>query len=100
MTIRNTLDKEYRKMKEDWVSLSEVMADPVRFAAKFNATVPGSYRMVSVDDIRYLSHCGLIGRHGFYTREDVDTVRGILRYEQLREHRLEQEKKLEQVHSA
>ena len=97
MTVRSTLDKEYTKVKDYWVALSEVMSDPVRLAAKFNATVPGACRPVSADDIRYMSHCGLIGRYGFYTREDLETVRGILRYEQLRVHETEMNRGLELV---
>lgn len=85
MTIGSTPDGEYIKRRGDWVSLWEVMADPVIFATKFNTTVPEAYRLVSAEDIRYMSHCGLIGRHGFFTREDLEIVRGILRYEQLRE---------------
>ncbi len=83
MTTGSTPDRESPKSKVDWVALSEVMADPVRFATKFKTTVPGAYRLVSAEDIRYMSHCGLIGQHGFFTREDLETVRGILKYEQL-----------------
>jgi hypothetical protein len=86
MTIGSAPDREYIKKNGNWVALWEVMADPVKFAAKFNATVPGAHRLVSADDIRHMSHCGLIGRRGFYTREDLEAVRGILRYEQLRKH--------------
>ena len=95
MTIDSAPDREYIKRKSDWVDLWEVMADPVRFAAKFNATVPAAYRLVSAEDIRYMSHCGLIGRYGFFTQEDLETVRGILSYEQLREREAEHKKSVD-----
>ncbi|UCG83053.1 MAG: hypothetical protein JSW38_12935 [Dehalococcoidia bacterium] len=84
MTIGSAPDKEYAKKKGNWVALWEVTADPVQFAAKFNTTVPGAHRLVSAEDIRSMSHCGLIGRRGFYTHEDLEAVRGILQYEQFR----------------
>lgn len=87
--VTSTLERKYKKKKGDWVALWEVMADPVRFATKFNMAMPGAYRTVSAEDIRHMSHYGLIGRRGFYTGEDLEIVRGILRYEQLRAHKAE-----------
>jgi hypothetical protein len=49
------------------------------FGAKFNSTVPGAYRNITANDIRLMTYCGLIGRHGFFEREDLELVRGILR---------------------
>ena len=60
---------------------------PDRFAAEFNAAVPGAYRKIDAQDIRDLTECGLIGRYGFYGRADLETVRAILLYEQLRDER-------------
>jgi hypothetical protein len=58
------------------------------FADLFNAKVTGAYRQVTADDIRLLTQFGLIDRYGFYdTRDDLQTVIGILNYEQLRENR-------------
>ncbi|MFC1926216.1 hypothetical protein ACFLWV_00495 [Chloroflexota bacterium] len=34
-----------------------------------------------------MNKCGLIGRYGYYSPIDLETVRKILRYEQLREKR-------------
>ena len=68
-----------------WANGWAVVADPVKFAARFNLTVSGAYRHVTCDDIRQMEQCGLIGRSGFFDRSDLETVRGILQYEQLRQ---------------
>jgi len=81
---RNLKD-EYIEMGTEWSDAWAVVSDPVRFAAKFNAVVPGAFRPVTADDVRYLMHCGLVGRRGFFARTDLETVRGILLYEQVRE---------------
>jgi len=52
---------------------------PDRFAAEFNAVVPGAYRKVDAEDVRCMTSCGLIGRYGHYYRSDLETVRAILR---------------------
>jgi hypothetical protein len=58
------------------------------FADLFNAKVTGAYRQVTADDIRLLTQFGLIGRYNFYdTTGDLQTIIGILNYEQLRENR-------------
>jgi hypothetical protein len=49
--------------------------------------VPGAYRRVTADDIRDMVECGLIGRHNYHYESDLETVRGILQYEQMREQR-------------
>jgi hypothetical protein len=76
-------------MDTEWSDAWAVMSDPVKFASRFNAAVPGSHRAVTPDDIRALAHCGLIGRHGFFDRTDMETVRGILQYEKVRNTRFE-----------
>jgi len=38
-----------------------------------------------------MKRCKLICRHGFYIRGDLEIVRGILEYEQLREGKLRDE---------
>ena len=91
---------EYRRKEIEWADGWTIMANPGRFAAKFNSTVPGAYRQVTVDDIRQMAQCGLIGRCGFFDRSDLETVRGLLRYEQLREGVTEREMELELMHSA
>jgi hypothetical protein len=90
---------EYRREENEWADGWAIMANPVRFAARFNATVPGAHRLVTGDDIRSMARCGLIGRCGFFDRSDLETVRGLLQYEQLRENAAEQESELELVSS-
>ena len=90
---------EYSLKEIEWANGWAITANPVKFADKFNLTVPGAYRQVTADDIRQMAQCGLIGRYGFFPREDMEIVRGVLRYEQLRKHRSEQEREPELVHS-
>jgi len=66
---------------------------PDRFAEWFNLVVPGAYRKVTVQDIRDMTECGFIGKYQYYGRADLETVRAILLYEQMREERLAQSKK-------
>jgi len=84
MSFVRTLRGEFIARKSGWVDGWAVIADTEKFAAKFNSTVPGAYRIISASDIRQMAHCGLIGRHGFFEHADLETVRGILRYEWLR----------------
>jgi len=76
---------EYEMEPIQWADGWAVIADPVRFASRFNLTVPGAYRRVTGDDVRLMAQCGLIGRCAFFNRFDLETVRGILQYEQLRD---------------
>ena len=85
MNSTTPISDNYVCMDSKWASVWEVVADPVRFAEKFNRTVPGAYKSVTGEDIRQMVHCGLIGRYGSFLREDVETVRGIMRYEQLKD---------------
>lgn len=75
---------EYRPEPVQWADGWATVLEPDRFATRFNAIVLGAYRRVTVDDIKQMEHCGLIGRRGFFTRDDLETVRGILLYEKLR----------------
>jgi len=84
MSFVRTLRGELIARKSGWADGWAVVADTEKFAARFNSTVPGAYRIITVNDIRQMAHCGLIGRHGFFERADLETVRGILRYEWLR----------------
>jgi hypothetical protein len=83
--------QEHRMNDAEWANGWAVVSDPVRFAARFNCTVPGVYRYVTGDDIRQMDHCGLIGRSGFFDHSDLETVRGILQYERFRERITENE---------
>jgi hypothetical protein len=64
-----------------------------RFAAEFNEIVPGAYRHITADDVQLMTQCGLIRRYKFYVKGDLQTVISILKYEQLREKRIDQEVK-------
>ena len=60
---------------------------PERFADYFNAKVPGAYRQITTEDVRDMTSCGLIGKYGEYLKLDIETVRAVLQYEQLRNNR-------------
>ena len=57
------------------------------FVAWFNKTIPGACRSITTQDVRNMTTCGLIGRYGYYIHLDIETVRAVLQYEQLRESR-------------
>ncbi len=58
------------------------------FTALFNQKFPGVYRPITVEDVNDMTKCGLIGRYDLYLRGDLEIIRGILEYEQLRGNRL------------
>ena len=58
---------------------------PDKFAAEVNAKLPGAHRQISTDDVKDMTNCGLIGKYGYYMQLDIETVRAILQYEQLRQ---------------
>jgi len=60
-------------------------ASPEKFAAEVNAKLPGAHRQITVDDVRDMVICGLIGKYSCFLDLDLETVRAILQYEQLRE---------------
>ena len=60
-----------------------IITSPEKFAVLFNEKYPGTYRKITTQDVRDMTTCGLIGRYGFYLRVDLETIRGILEYEQL-----------------
>ena len=62
---------------------------PDRFAKEFNEVVPGAYRRITTQDVRDMTDCGLIGRYSYYGHVDLENVRAILRYEELRQKRIE-----------
>jgi len=64
-------------------------SSPGRLAKEFNDVVPGAYRSVTVDDIRMMTECGLIGHHSCYGESDIRIVIGVLRYELLRKKTIE-----------
>jgi len=99
MDSKQVLTGEHCPRQAEWADGWAVVADPVKFAARFSATVPGAYRHVTGDDIRQMAQCGLIGRCGFFDRSDLETVRGILLYEQHREDAARQKTQRELVHA-
>ncbi len=58
-----------------------------QFAEWFHRVVPGTYRQITIQDVEDMTQCGLIGRYDEYIQLDIETVRAILQYEQLRENR-------------
>ena len=60
---------------------------PNRFAEWFNRVAPGAYRQITAEDVQDMTQCGLIGRYGEYMQLDIETVRAVLQYEQLRQNR-------------
>ena len=81
--------------------MAQFITSPDKFAQWFNTKVPGAYREVTPDDIRLLTECGVIKRHGYYFHDDIKTIIGILNYEQLlgkRRQKQEQEAILEPPH--
>ena len=81
MIQKSNYSREEGVDKTEWADGWAVVADPVKFASRFNLMVPGAYRYITGDDIRLMENCGLIGRSGFSDRSDIETVRGILQYE-------------------
>jgi hypothetical protein len=64
---------------------------PNKFAEEFNQIVPGAYRRITTQDVRDMTDCGLIGRYSYYGHVDLENVRAILRYEELRRKRIEKQ---------
>lgn len=67
--------------------MRQPILSPDRFAAEFNVVVPGAYREITVQDIKDMTDCGLICKYRYYCSADLETVRAILLYEQMREER-------------
>ena len=61
--------------------------NPNKLASEFRQKVPDAYRKIDAEDIRYMTEYGLVGRYGFYLRDDLKTVWGILKCEQRRQNR-------------
>lgn len=65
--------------------MGQIITSTDKFAAWFNSIVPGAPRRISAEDVGLLTKCGLVGCYGYYGHVDLETVRGILQYESLRE---------------
>ena len=61
--------------------------NPDKFAVKFNSVMPEACRTVTTQDVLDMTECGLLKRHGYFIWQDLETVRGILQYEQLQQNR-------------
>jgi hypothetical protein len=61
------------------------VSSPEKFADWYNAKIPDACRKITADDVRLMIECHLIGGYRFYGRQDLETVRGVLQYEHLRE---------------
>ena len=67
------------------------IVSPEKFAEWFNVVVPGAYRKINNQDIRDMCDVGLIHKYQYFGRSDLEIVRGILLYEQLRDERSRKE---------
>ena len=65
--------------------MNQLITSSEKFADYFNRKVPGAYRHITNKDVRLLTDCGLLRRHNYYSRSDLETVRAVLQYEQRRE---------------
>jgi hypothetical protein len=67
------------------------MQSPEKFAQWFNQVVPFALRDITSWDVKCLTELGVIGRFGYYGRQDIETVRVVLEYERLRQNRQSRE---------
>ena len=65
------------------------IVSPDKFVEWFNQVVPGAYRKIDGQDVRDMTELGLVGKYQYYGRSDLETVRAILLYEQIRDERRE-----------
>jgi hypothetical protein len=70
------------------------ITSPKAFAEWFNEKYIGACHHITPEDVKDMTVCGLIHRHGYYSESmDGETVRAVLQYEQLRENRSAQQEK-------
>jgi len=55
-----------------------LIVKPEKFAAWFDRVMPGAYRQITVDDVRDMVTCGLIGKFDCFLNLDLETVRAVL----------------------
>ena len=60
---------------------------PEDFVTWLAKAIPGAYRSITAQDVCDMTACGLIGKYGYYIHLDIEAVRAILQYEQLRQNR-------------
>lgn len=62
-----------------------LIASPDKFAEWFNEKYPGTFRQITPEDVKDMTVCNLIYRHGYYSESiDGELIRAILQYERLR----------------
>ncbi len=61
----------------------------LEFTKWFNEKFSRVNRKITLDDVRLMTEGRLIGKYSYYTKDDGETVRGILLYEQMRPRILE-----------
>jgi hypothetical protein len=66
----------------------------------FNEKIPDACRKITSDDVCLMIECKLIGMYRFYGCQDMETVRAVLQYEQLRGHRPIKQDKKRSLHAA
>jgi len=71
--------------------MAQFTTNAQKFADLFNAKVPGAYRSITAQDIRDMVDCGLIKKWGGFYSDDLQTVIGMLNYEQMREKRTKEQ---------
>jgi hypothetical protein len=74
-----------------------ITSSPEKLAEWFNKKIPDACRKIVAKDVTLMTRCNLIGRFNYIIRQDLETIRGVLLYEQLREKQSEpqdNEKKL------
>jgi hypothetical protein len=49
----------------------QLITSPEKFADFFNAKVPGAHRQITVDDVRDMVTCGLIGKFSCFLDLDL-----------------------------
>lgn len=69
--------------------MAQLTTRPDKFAAEVNAKLPGAHRQITVDDVRDMVACDLIGKFNWFLTLDIEIVRAVLQYEQLRQNRQE-----------
>lgn len=65
--------------------MRDLITSPEKFANRFNQSVPGAYRKISGADVKLMKECELIGKDGCYWRADIEMIRRIMLYEQMRD---------------
>jgi hypothetical protein len=69
--------------------MRQLSISPEKFVIWVNSTMPDAHRHISIQDIKDMTECRLIGRYGYLGRTDLETIRAVLKYEKLRQQRIE-----------